>query len=329
MTGYVLRRAAGALAVLLVLSAVVYATFYIAPGDPARLACGPRCNPEQIAQVREQLSLGDPVYVQYWHFLQGIVAGHDYSTGTAVLHCDAPCFGLSYQNNQQVTDMLIDRLPATASLAVGAMAVWLLLGTGTGLLSALRRGGITERVLTWLTLAGTATPVFISGLGLLMLFCAYLAWLPFPSYVPLTDDPEQWAWNMLLPWAALGLLESAKYARLTRSSVLETLAEDHIRTFRAYGVAERSLVTRHALRGAVAPVIALTAADFGSMFGNAVLTEMMFGLPGIGQLLVHATKSLDLPVVVAVVMVTGTAVVIANIVADVLYAVADRRVALR
>ncbi|QLE73828.1 ABC transporter permease [Streptomyces rectiverticillatus] len=329
MTGYVLRRAAGALAVLLVLSAVVYATFYIAPGDPARLACGPRCNPEQIAQVREQLSLGDPVYVQYWHFLQGIVAGHDYSTGTAVLHCDAPCFGLSYQNNQQVTDMLIDRLPATASLAVGAMAVWLLLGTGTGLLSALRRGGITERVLTWLTLAGTATPVFISGLGLLMLFCAYLAWLPFPSYVPLTDDPEQWAWNMLLPWAALGLLESAKYARLTRSSVLETLAEDHIRTFRAYGVAERSLVTRHALRGAVAPVIALTAADFGSMFGNAVLTEMMFGLPGVGQLLVHATKSLDLPVVVAVVMVTGTAVVIANIVADVLYAVADRRVALR
>ncbi|MEU4208835.1 ABC transporter permease [Streptomyces sp. NPDC026206] len=329
MTGYLLRRAAGALVVVLVLSAVVYATFYIAPGDPARLACGPRCNPAQIAQVREQLSLGDPVYVQYWHFLQGIVAGHDYSAGAGVLHCDAPCFGLSYQNDQQVTGMITERLPATASLAVGAMAVWLLLGTGTGLLSALRRGGVTERVLTWLTLAGTATPVFISGLGLLMLFCAYLAWLPFPSYVPLTEDPEQWAWNMLLPWAALGLLESAKYARLTRSSLLETLAEDHIRTFRAYGVAERSLIGRHALRGALAPVIALTAADFGSMFGNAVLTEMMFGLPGIGQLLVHATTSLDLPVVVAVVMVTGTAVVIANIAADVLYAVADRRVALR
>ncbi|MBF6048966.1 ABC transporter permease subunit [Streptomyces sp. NRRL B-1677] len=329
MTGYLLRRAAGALAVLLVLSVVVYATFYIAPGDPARLACGPRCNPEQIAQVRAQLSLGDPVYVQYWHFLQGIVAGHDYSTGTALLHCDAPCFGLSYQNNQQVTDMLIERLPATASLAVGAMAVSLLLGTVTGLLSALRRGGVTERVLTWLTLAGTATPVFISGLALLMLFCAYLAWLPFPSYVPLTEDPEQWAWNLLLPWAALGLLESAKYARLTRSSLLETLAEDHIRTFRAYGVAERKLVTRHALRGAVAPVISLSAADFGSMFGGAVLTEMMFGLPGIGALLVHATVTLDLPVVVAVVMVTGTAVVLANIVADVLYAAADRRVALR
>ncbi|MEU3354106.1 ABC transporter permease [Streptomyces sp. NPDC037389] len=329
MTGYFLRRALGALAVVLVLSAVVYATFYIAPGDPARLACGPRCNPEQISQVREQLSLNDPVYVQYWHFLQGIVTGHDYSTGTGVLHCQAPCFGLSYQNDQQVTDLIVQRLPATASLAVGAMVVWLLLGTGTGLLSALRRGGPTERVLTWLTLAGTATPVFISGLGLLMLFCAYLEWLPFPAYVPLMDDPEQWAWNMLLPWLALGLLESAKYARLTRSSMLETLAEDHIRTFRAYGATERSLIGRHALRGAVAPVVALTAADFGSMFGNAVLTEMMFGLPGIGQLLVNATRTIDLPVVVAVVMVTGTAVVIANIVADLLYAAADRRVVLR
>ncbi|AZQ73394.1 MULTISPECIES: ABC transporter permease [Streptomyces] len=329
MTGYFLRRALGALAVVLVLSAVVYATFYIAPGDPARLACGPRCNPEQIRQVREQLSLNDPVYLQYWHFLQGIVSGHDYSTGTGVLHCQAPCFGLSYQNDQQVTDLIVQRLPATASLATGAMVVWLLLGTGTGLLSALRRGGLTERVLTWLTLAGTATPVFISGLGLLMLFCAYLEWLPFPTYVPLMDDPEQWAWNMLLPWLALGLLESAKYARLTRSSMLETLAEDHIRTFRAYGATERSLIARHALRGAVAPVVALTAADFGSMFGNAMLTEMMFGLPGIGQLLVNATRTIDLPVVVAVVMVTGTAVVIANIVADLLYAAADRRVVLR
>ncbi|MFI1969255.1 ABC transporter permease [Streptomyces cinnamoneus] len=329
MTLYFLRRALGALVVVLVLTAVVYATFYIAPGDPARLACGPRCNPEQIRQVREQLALGDPVYVQYWHFLQGIVAGHDYSTGTGVLHCDAPCFGLSYQNDQQVTDLLVQRLPATASLAAGAMVVWLLLGTGTGLLSALRRGGATERALTWLTLAGTATPVFVSGLGLLMLFCAHLEWLPFPSYVPLTDDPEQWAWNMLLPWAALGLLESAKYARLTRSSMLETLAEDHIRTFRAYGVSERALIGRHALRGALAPVIALSAADFGSMFGNAVVTEMMFGLPGIGQLLVTATRTIDLPVVVAVVTVTGAAVVVANIVADVLYTVADRRVALR
>jgi peptide/nickel transport system permease protein len=328
MTRYLLKRLAGAVLVLLVLSLVIYALFYLAPGDPARLACGDRCSPQQVAQVRGQLGLGDPVYVQYGHFLQGIFAGRDYSTGTAALHCNAPCLGFSYQTDQQVTQLILQRLPATLSLGLGAMVVWLVIGVGTGLLSALRRGGITERALTLLTLAGTATPVFILGLLLLMLVCAYLRWLPFPSYVPLTDDPVQWAWNMLLPWFTLGLFESAKYARLTRSSTLETLAEDHIRTFRAYGVRERAIVGRHALRGAVPPVIALNALDLGTVLGSAVLTESLFGIPGIGKTLIDAVRVIDLPVVVGVVLVTGTAVVLANVVADLLYAAADRRVVL-
>ncbi|KWT59602.1 ABC transporter permease [Streptomyces albus subsp. albus] len=328
MTGYALRRLGGALVVLFLLTVAVYALFYVAPGDPAKLACGPRCNPGQIQQVRERLELDAPLLTQYLHFLQGLVAGRDFSSGTAVLHCDAPCLGLSYQNSTPVTELLGGRLPVTASLALGAMVLWLLLGVGTGLLSALRRGGTTERVLTGLTLVGTTTPVFITGLLLLMVFCAYLQWLPFPTYVPLSEDPEQWAWNLLLPWTALALLESAKYARLTRASTLETLAEDHIRTFRAYGVRERSVVTRHALRGALPPVIALTALDLGTMFGGAMLTETLFGLPGIGQLLVHSVRVVDLPVVVGVVLGTGAAVVVANVVADLLYALADRRVAL-
>ncbi len=328
MTGYALRRLGGALVVLFLLTVAVYALFYVAPGDPAKLACGPRCNPGQIQQVRERLELDAPLLTQYLHFLQGLVAGRDFSSGTAVLHCDAPCLGLSYQNSTPVTELVGDRLPVTASLALGAMVLWLLLGVGTGLLSALRRGGTTERVLTGLTLVGTATPVFITGLLLLMVFCAYLQWLPFPTYVPLSEDPEQWAWNLLLPWTALALLESAKYARLTRASTLETLAEDHIRTFRAYGVRERSVVTRHALRGALPPVIALTALDLGTMFGGAMLTETLFGLPGIGQLLVHSVRVVDLPVVVGVTLGTGAAVVVANLVADILYTLADRRVAL-
>ncbi|MFJ2649870.1 ABC transporter permease [Streptomyces sp. NPDC087420] len=329
MTRYLLRRLGGALLVLLVLSVVIYALFYVAPGDPARLACGERCSPQQVAQVREQLKLTDPVWLQYAHFIQGIVAGRDYSTGTAMLHCDAPCLGFSYQTDQQVTQLIIQRLPATASLAFGAMVVWLVIGVGTGLLSALRRGGITERVLTLFTLAGTSTPVFILGLLILMVVCAYLQWLPFPSYVPLTEDPEQWAWNMLLPWFTLGLFESAKYARLTRSSTLETLAEDHIRTFRAYGVGERTVVGKHALRGAVPPVIALNALDVGTVLGGAVLTESLFNIPGIGKTLIDAVKVIDLPVVVGVVLVIGTAVVLANVLADLLYAVADRRVVLQ
>ncbi|KIF68096.1 ABC transporter permease [Streptomyces sp. AcH 505] len=329
MTRYLLKRLGGAVLVLLVLSAVIYALFYIAPGDPARLACGDRCSPAQVAQVRGQLGLGDPVYVQYAHFVQGIFAGRDYSSGTAALHCDAPCLGFSYQSDQQVTDLLLEKLPATLSLAVGAMVVWLVIGIGTGLLSALRRGGITERALTLLTLAGTSTPVFILGLLFLMVVCAYLKWLPFPSYVPLTEDPTQWGWNMLLPWLTLGLFESAKYARLTRSSTLETLAEDHIRTFRAYGVGERAIIARHALRGAVPPVIALNALDLGTVLGGAVLTESLFGIPGVGKTLIDAVREIDLPVVVGVVLVTGTAVVLANVLADLLYAVADRRVVLR
>ncbi|WP_086823686.1 ABC transporter permease [Streptomyces sp. NRRL B-24572] len=328
MIRFVLKRLAGAVLVLLALSVLVYALFYLAPGDPARLACGERCNPQQIAQVREQLGLNESVPGQYLHFLQGVFAGRDYSTGTSVTHCDAPCLGLSYQNDQQVTQLVLERLPATASLALGAMVVWLLVGVGTGLLSALRRGGIIERVLTVLTLAGTGTPVFILGLLLLMAVCAYLQWLPFPSYVPFGEDPEQWAWNMLLPWLALGFFESAKYARLTRSSTLETLAEDHIRTFRAYGVGERSVVTRHALRGAVPPVIAISAVDLGSMFGGAVLTESLFGIPGLGKTLLDGVRTIDLPVVVGVVMVMGAAVVLANVLADLLYAAADRRVVL-
>ncbi|MFI7366795.1 ABC transporter permease [Streptomyces sp. NPDC050149] len=328
MSGFLLRRLGGALFVLLALSVVVYAAFYVAPGNVAQIACGPRCSPAQVAQVSEQLHLGDPVYVQYAHFLQALVAGHDDSTGTGVVHCQAPCLGLSYQSGQQVTQLIVAKLPATASLAVGAFVLWMVLGVGTGVLSVWRRGRVTERVLTGITLAGMATPVFVIGLLLIIICVTALQILPFPDYVPFTENPEQWAWNLLLPWISLALISAAPYARMTRASMLETLAEDHVRTFRAYGVGERTIVGRHALRGALAPVIALGALDVGSMFGGAVLTESLFGIPGVGRELVEAVKQVDLPVVVGLVLVTGFFVVLANAVADILQAMADRRVVL-
>ncbi|MFF8695708.1 ABC transporter permease [Streptomyces sp. NPDC015144] len=328
MKWFLLRRLGGAVLVLFVLSVVVYAAFYVAPGNVAQIACGPRCSPAQVAQVSEQLNLGDPLYTQYAHFLQGLFAGRDYSTGTGVLHCQAPCLGLSYQSDQQVTELILAKLPATASLALGAFVLWMLLGVGTGLLSVWRRGRLTERFLTWITLAGMATPVFVIGLLLIIVLVTALQILPFPDYVPFTEDPEQWAWNLLLPWISLALVSAAPYARMTRASMLETLAEDHVRTFRAYGVGERALVGRHALRGALGPVIALGALDIGSMFGGAVLTESLFGIPGVGRELVDAVKHVDLPVVVGLVLVTGFFVVLANTVADILQAMADRRVVL-
>ena len=327
-TGFVLRRTIAAAATLLAISVIVYVVFYATPGNVAQITCGPRCSPEQVHQVARQLNLDDPLFVRYGHFLQGLVAGQDYSTGTSVQHCSAPCLGLSYQSDQQVTQLIWAKLPVSLSLVAGAMVLWLILGIGTGVLSAWRRGRFSERVLTGLTLAGTATPVFVIGLVLMIVVCGELRLLPFPQYVALTDDPEQWAWNLLLPWLSLALIEAAAFARLTRASMLETLAEDHIRTFRAYGVGERSIVGRHALRGAFAPVIALNANNVGSAIGGAVLTETLFGLPGIGQELVHAVNVVDLPVVVGMVLVIGFFVVLANAVADVLYAVADRRVVL-
>ncbi|MEU3887308.1 ABC transporter permease [Streptomyces sp. NPDC029041] len=328
ITGFVLRRAVGAALTLFVISVIVYVVFYATPGNVAQITCGPRCSPEQVHQVARQLNLDDPLSVRYGHFLQGLVAGQDYSTGTSVQHCPAPCLGLSYQSDQQVTRLILAKLPVSLSLVAGAMVIWLVLGVGTGVLSAWRRGRFSERVLTGITLAGTATPVFVIGLVLMIVVCGELQLLPFPQYVALGDDPEQWAWNLLLPWLSLALIEAAAFARLTRASMLETLAEDHIRTFRAYGVGERSVVGRHALRGAFAPVIALNANNVGSAIGGAVLTETLFGLPGIGQELVHAVNVVDLPVVVGMVLVIGFFVVLANAVADVLYAVADRRVVL-
>ncbi|MGW7379490.1 ABC transporter permease [Streptomyces sp. NPDC054794] len=326
--GFVLRRAVGTVITLLAISVIIYVVFYATPGNVAQITCGPRCSPEQVRQVTEQLRLDDPLYLRYWHFLVGILVGRDYSTGTSLEHCAAPCLGLSYQSDQQVLDIILTKLPVSLSLVLGAMVLWLVLGVGTGVLSAWRRGRISERVLTAVTLAGTATPVFVIGLLLMIVVCGELQLLPFPQYVPFTDDPEQWAWNLLLPWFSLALIEAAAFARLTRASMLETLAEDHIRTFRAYGVGERAIIRRHALRGALAPVIALNANNVGSAVGGAVLTETLFGLPGLGQELVHAVKVVDLPVVVGMVLVIGFFVVLANAVADVLYAVADRRVVL-
>jgi peptide/nickel transport system permease protein len=160
-------------------------------------------------------------------------------------------------------------------------------------------------------------------------FCVQLRWLPFPGYVPLTTDPAAWAQNLLLPWTALAVIQTAAYARLTRAGVQETLSEDYIRTARVYGLPESRIIWRRALRGALLPLVTLTAMDLAAIMTSAVLTETMFGLPGVGQLLVGAVNQIDLPVVVGVTLLTGLLIVVANAVADLLYAVADPRVELR
>ena len=329
MFEYLLRRVLGALAVLLILSAVIYGLFYLLPADPARLVCGVRCSPQDVAAVSRELGLNQPVSVQYWHFLSAIFVGRDYANGTGVIHCAAPCLGYSFETGQSVDSLLLAALPVTASLTLGGAVLWVLLGVGAGLVSALRRGGLADRALTGLVLVSMAVPPFILGLLLILLFCVWLQWLPFPTYVGITQDPAAWAQAFILPWTTLALLQAATYARLTRTSVLETLNEDHIRTARAYGLTERRIIGRHALRGALTPLVTQLAVDVGVVLGGAIFTESVFGLPGLGKLLVGAVSTVDLPVVSALTLLSGAFIVIANAVADLLYATIDPRASVR
>ena len=329
MIGYLVRRVGGAVLVLFGLSLLLYGLFYLAPSDPAILTCGKGCTPERLAEVRHALGVDDPVATQYAHFVRGLVAGRDYPAGPATRHCPAPCLGYSFETDQPVTRLLLDRLPVSASLALGAEVLALTAGIGAGVLSGLRRYRWLDRIVNGLVLAGYAVPVFLVGLLLLLLFCVQLQWLPFPTYVPLTTDPLAWARNLLLPWVALAVIQTAAYARLTRAGIQETLAEDHIRTARAYGLPERRIIWRRALRGALLPLVTLTAIDLAAIMTSAVLTETMFGLPGVGQLLVGAVNQIDLPVVVGVTLLAGLLIVAANTVADLLYRAVDPRVELR
>jgi peptide/nickel transport system permease protein len=329
MIGYLLRRVGGALLVLFALSLLLYGLFYLAPSDPAVLTCGKGCTPERLAEVRHAMGVDDPVLTQYGHFLRGLVAGRDYPAGPRTRHCPAPCLGYSFETDQPVTRLLLDRLPVSASLAFGAEVLSLTAGIAAGVLAGLRRYRWLDRIVNGLVLAGYAVPVFLVGLLLLLLFCVQLQWLPFPGYVPLTTDPWAWAQNLLLPWLALAVIQTAAYARLTRAGIQETWSEDYIRTARAYGLPESRIIWRRALRGALLPLVTLTAIDLAQIMTSAVLTETMFGLPGVGQLLVGAVNQVDLPVVVGVTLLTGLLIVTANALADLLYAVVDPRVELR
>ena len=334
MLVYLVRRVAAALGLLVVVSIVTFAIFFLVPrlagasaNDLASRYVGKTAGAEQVAAAASRLHFDDPLYVQYGRFAKGIVVGADYDYGPAVEHCPAPCLGYSFLTQNPVLPDLLDRLPVTASLAAGASVLWLVGGVAIGVLSALRRGSVFDRAAMGVALAGVSLPIFFTGLASLAFFSYKLGiFAAGGSYTALTDNPALWAYDLLLPWITLAFLYAAGYARLTRAGMLETMNEDYIRTARAKGLPERTVVLRHGLRSALTPILTIFGLDLGLLLAGAILTESTFSLNGIGKYAVDAIVTQDLPKVLGVTLLGAFFIVFANLVVDVLYAVLDPRV---
>jgi peptide/nickel transport system permease protein len=324
---YLLRRVVAMFLMLIALSIVTFLLFAALPVDPAALTCGKSCSPQVIAQNRVRLGLDKPLTVQYEQFVKGIFVGRTYGSGTATFECPAPCLGYSFRQGENVTTLIVKRLPVTAALAVGACILWLLAGVSVGILAALRRGRWQDRTSMGIALVGYSFPSFFIGL-LLLFFIIIKFQLPYPSYVPFSEDPAGWFNAYYLAWITLAIVYAAFYARLTRNQMLETLGEDYIRTARAKGLPERLVIRRHAFRAGLTPIVTSAGLDLAGLLGGVVITEQIFNLPGMGKLAVDSVLQADLPVITAVVLVTATFVIVANLVVDVLYAVIDPRVRL-
>jgi peptide/nickel transport system permease protein len=330
---YVIRRVVAGVVLLLVVTLVTFGIFFLVPklagqttDQLATQYVGRDPSPAAVAAVEKSLGLGDPVLVQYGRFVKGIVAGADYQFGPTKEHCPAPCFGYSFKNHQPVWPLLVDRIPVTLSLAAGASVLWLVSGVAVGVLSALRRGTVFDRLSMAIALAGVSLPIFFTGLISLVLLSYKLPLFPNVHFVPISQNPVEWARNLVLPWVTLAFLYAALYARLTRAGMLETMNEDYIRTARAKGLPERTVVVKHGLRSALTPIVTIFGLDLGLLLGGAVLTETTFSLPGIGKFAIDAINNNDLPEVLGVTLLAAFFVVAANIVVDVVYAALDPKV---
>ncbi|WP_370948905.1 ABC transporter permease [Amycolatopsis sp. cg5] len=318
-------RLAGMVFVLLVISLCTYALFALLPEDPARMSCSKPCTPESLALARGFMGFDKPWIQQYLDFLGGIFAGRTFGTGPTAITCDAPCFGYSFLQNSTVTDLITARLPVTVSLALGAAVIWLIGGVALGVFSAVKRGSLADRLSMAFTLAGVSAPTFLLGLLAILLFGFTFNMVPVSGYVALADDPVGWAWHLITPWLVLAAVHIAVYARLTRTQMLEVLGEDHIRTARAIGLAERTVIGKHALRNVALPVVTVFAMDLGGLLGGAVITERLFALPGLGGLLIDAVSLKDLPLLLGITVFAAVLVILANFVADICYGLLDPR----
>ncbi|MEU5961827.1 ABC transporter permease [Micromonospora parva] len=328
MARFLLKRLFSATLTLFAVSVLTFLMFFALPRDPVSSICSKNCNPERLERVRDDLGLNDPLISQYAGYMKGIVTGRDLGSAQGG-RCDAPCLGWSYVTNEAVSDTIARVLPVTLSIVIPAAILWLLLGVGLGMISALRRGTWLDRAAIGFSLTGASLQLYFVGAVLLMVFVYNLRLLPVPSYTSLFDNPAKWASGLALAWVSLAFLFSAIYARLSRAQMLETLSEDFVRTARAKGLAKPTVYGRHALRAAITPVVTIAGLDVGGALGGTVITETTFGIQGLGRTAVDAVRSGDLPTIMATVLIAAVFVVLANVLVDLLYATIDPRVRLR
>lgn len=316
---------------LVIIILVVFCIFFLVPRwagvDPATMFVGKQADPAAIEAVRQKLGLADPIFAQVWEFFKGIFVGRTYSGGGDVTQCAAPCFGYSFRSEQAIWPVLTDRFPVTLGLALGAAFLWLIFGVAAGVLSALKRGSFWDRGAMIIALGGVSLPIYFTGMLSLAIFSYGLGWID-GSYVPLEESFTGWFGGMILPWITLAFLYAAMYARITRATMMEVLGEDYIRTARAKGLTEPVVIGKHAMRSTMTPILTMLGMDLGALIGGAILTETTFSLPGLGQAVLKAISDKDLPVILGVTLITSLAVIIANLLVDLLYAVIDPRVRL-
>ncbi|WEH39864.1 ABC transporter permease [Streptomyces sp. NBC_01218] len=324
MLRFLLRRSLGAFLILVLISAFTFFMFFAIPQDPAMLACGKNCTKDALDIIHTNLGLDKPVAVQYWTFLVGIFMGRDFSVG----HCDAPCFGVSFNNGQMVWDTIVDRFPLTLSLTIGGLIVFLVVGLGTGLVAARFRGTWLDKVVSSFSLVLSSFQIYFLGPIVLGIFVYSTGWLDKPKYHDFTEGVGPWFMGLLIPWVVMSVIFTANYTRMARSTMIEQLQEEHVRAAKAKGMSGRYVFLRYAWRGSLIPIITILGMDIAALLGGGMVTEITFGLPGIGRLAIDSVTQKDLPMTMGVMLVSAAFIIVLNLVVDALYAVIDPRVRL-
>ncbi|GAA2806551.1 ABC transporter permease subunit [Kitasatospora paracochleata] len=323
MLRFLTRRALGAIVILFLLVLLTYLAVMSLPVDQAMLNCPKGCSPQQLAIVRHNMGLDKSNFEQVLDYVKGLFVGASHGADG---FCNAPCLGYSQSRHQFVIDVIMDNYPATIMLALGGSVCFLVIGVTLGMVSAWKQGSLFDTIASSFSQLGQSTQIFFVAPLAMALFVTNLHWLDKPGYTPFTEDPISSITGMILPWLVLSIIFWSNYTRQVRSLMIEQLSEDHIRAARAKGMSNRYVWWRYALRGAMAPIVTIFGLDLGVVLSGAVITEVSFGIHGLGMLAVKSVTAQDTQLELGVLLFSAAAILVFNIVVDAAYGLLDPRV---